>query len=172
MNALERTVGPGLVSLLSTSDPAAGSRSEPCLRRHWCELALAPLAESVTEARRFAGNTVAGWGLDASVAQCVQLVLSELVTNAVRHSLGQRTGFEIRLRIVYTPGVLAIGVSDPHPGTPVLRPVSLTQTHGRGLLLVDAYCDEWTVLPGADGGKQVCAFWALPAAPLAPGHST
>lgn len=125
-------------------------------------LALDPDEQNVQGARSFAAEVLATWRVSTRIAECVPLVVSELVTNAIRHSPERPTDFKIQLRIAYRPGVLAIGVSDPHPGTPVLRSAGPAESHGRGLRLVEAYCDEWTVLRTADGGKQVCAFWALP----------
>ncbi|MEV0536324.1 ATP-binding protein [Kitasatospora sp. NPDC050463] len=163
MNALEHAAGVRLAGSLPTGAPTVGGRSElrsPRLRR---ELVLAALDESVAEARRFARDTVALWALDASVVQDVPLVVSELVTNSIRHNSGPSVDFSVLVRVELAREVLAVGVSDPHPGRPVPRAPDSEATHGRGLLLVDAFCDEWIVVPTPDGGKQVCAFWTLPA---------
>ncbi|UKZ02771.1 ATP-binding protein (plasmid) [Streptomyces viridifaciens] len=115
---------------------------------------------SAGAARGFARDAIGSWGLGAIVdLGSVLLVVSELVTNAVRHKPAHATDFEICLRIGHVPGVLALSVEDPHPGKPVPGRPSLRTTSGRGLHLVAAHCDEWHVLPTSDGGKQVCAFW-------------
>ncbi|MFB8242441.1 ATP-binding protein [Kitasatospora purpeofusca] len=120
---------------------------------------------SVGTARSFTREALRLWRLhERAGIEDVLLVVSELVTNAVRHRPAHVTDFEIRVRIGHVPGVLAVSVEDPHPGRPVVKRPSCTATGGRGLLLVETHCDEWQVLPTADGGKQVCAFWDLPPA--------
>ncbi|MEU9127774.1 ATP-binding protein [Kitasatospora sp. NPDC048540] len=161
MNALEYTAGLGLAAHRPADTSAADGRSELRAPRHRRDLVLAAIGESAAEARRFARETLQLWALDAELVQGVQLVVSELVTNAICHHSGQSAGFTVRLRIEHARGVLAIGVSDPHPGMPVRRSPDGEATHGRGLLLAGAYCDEWTVVPTGAGGKQVCAFWNL-----------
>ncbi|WP_158714224.1 ATP-binding protein [Kitasatospora aureofaciens] len=114
-------------------------------------------------ARGFARDAIRCWRLGESVdLGDVLLVVSELVTNAVRHRPAHASAFQIGLRIGHVPGVLAFSIEDPHPGKPVPGRPSLSRTSGRGLHLVAAHCDEWHVLPTGDGGKQVCAFWELP----------
>ena len=127
-------------------------------------LTLAADDRSAGLARSYARAAVAEWHLGEDIEGDVLLVVSELVTNARRHGPEQVTDFEIRLRIDHVPGVLAIGVEDPHPGEPVVLQPSLHKTSGRGMALVTAHCDEWMVLPTADG-KQICAFWNLPRPP-------
>ncbi|MFD5922254.1 ATP-binding protein [Kitasatospora sp. NPDC058201] len=128
-------------------------------------LLLAGEDRSVSTARSFTREALRLWRLhERAGLEDVLLVGSELVTNAVRHRPAHVTDFEIRVRIGHVAGVLAVSVEDPHPGRPVVKAPSRSAAGGRGLLLVEAYCDEWLVLPTADGGKQVCAFWDLPPA--------
>ncbi|NJQ17626.1 ATP-binding protein [Streptomyces bohaiensis] len=89
----------------------------------------------------------------------VELVLSELVTNGVRHAalLTPRVGVEVTLQ----DGRLRLGVEDGHPYRPRALEASPDRHEigGRGLLLVKAVALEaggdCGVTPTAAGGKVV-----------------
>jgi anti-sigma regulatory factor (Ser/Thr protein kinase) len=80
------------------------------------------------------------------VVEDATLLVSELVTNAVRHAL--RTGIpEVELRIGNEPGRIRVVVSDPGDGFDV-RPRLPTASEGSGwgLYLVDRIADRWGVV--------------------------
>ena len=97
-------------------------------------------AAGVGEARRFLRRTLRQWGVDEDTTDTAELCLSELVTNAVMHT---QAGCGVRLLL--DQGVLTTTVRDY--GTPDATPVEQAddplQTHGRGLLLVDALARRW-----------------------------
>jgi anti-sigma regulatory factor (Ser/Thr protein kinase) len=66
------------------------------------------------------------------------LVVSELVTNAVRHA-----GTELQVTVVAEPGVLRIEVEDGSSTLPESREAGLFDAGGRGLPLVAALADRW-----------------------------
>jgi anti-sigma regulatory factor (Ser/Thr protein kinase) len=71
------------------------------------------------------------------------LMVSELVTNALRYGIGT-----IRLRIDVEPGALRVEVSDQ--GNVALAPTPTPGAEGGwGLLIVDRLADEWGVLEGS-----------------------
>jgi anti-sigma regulatory factor (Ser/Thr protein kinase) len=121
-------------------------------------LALPASLGSVRQGRLFARNVVREWGLDR-LADDVQLGVSELITNAVRHA-GTDVLLTIRL-----DGELVVEVEDAHPElrnptTPATA--DALATSGRGLQIVAAVSTEWGVrsLPR---GKAVWFTLALPA---------
>jgi anti-sigma regulatory factor (Ser/Thr protein kinase) len=69
----------------------------------------------------------------------MELVLSELATNAIRHAA---TPFEV---VVETDGYVRIEVEDGSTRNPVKRPESITALDGRGLHIVEQVCDRWGV---------------------------
>ncbi|MPY63220.1 ATP-binding protein [Streptomyces spongiae] len=71
-----------------------------------------------------------------------ELLTSELVSNAVKHSDGPVT---IRLRS--RPDAVRIGVMDNHPELPDPLPCTTDQDFGRGLYLVEALADAWGRYP-------------------------
>ncbi|MBP2702643.1 ATP-binding protein [Microbispora sp. RL4-1S] len=118
--------------------------------------ALHSRSTSAAAARDFTARILYGWGF-AHLVPDAQLVVSELVTNALRHA--QRDGFgpSIRLRLVRNRSHIGCGVSDGSERVPALSPWSDLSETGRGLHLVDALSVAWGWIVTADG-KVV---WAL-----------
>jgi serine phosphatase RsbU (regulator of sigma subunit)/anti-sigma regulatory factor (Ser/Thr protein kinase) len=116
-----------------------------------------PAPTSVSEARRFAREVLADWGLD-DLLDDVVLLTSELVTNAVTHA-----GTPMTVAVVREEDRLRIDVFDQHP-TRVL-PVGANARpgageHGRGLLITSALSTAWGVEYRRDH-KRVWAAFAL-----------
>jgi anti-sigma regulatory factor (Ser/Thr protein kinase) len=94
------------------------------------------------------------WGLAEETAETAVLLLSELVTNAVRHS--RVRGRRIEVRCVLRDGLLRVEVSDAGTGAPVARTAGADDESGRGLALVAALAADWGVRPRRHGiGKTV-----------------
>jgi anti-sigma regulatory factor (Ser/Thr protein kinase) len=82
----------------------------------------------------------------AKVREDATLLVSELITNAVRHALGAGAS-EVELRIRLEPGRIRVVVSDPGAGfEPAPRLPTATEGSGWGLYLVDRIADRWGVL--------------------------
>lgn len=103
------------------------------------------------EARR---ALVAGDGdMSPTVREDVLLLLTELVTNAVRHS-GTGPGKPVAVVVHQWPGGVRVEVADSGPGfTWAGRPSPAEETGGWGLLLVDRLADRWGVAPSASGAR-------------------
>jgi anti-sigma regulatory factor (Ser/Thr protein kinase) len=93
---------------------------------------------SVRNARVFIGGTLANDGVEVSVIDVAELLVSELVTNAVVHARGT-----IRLTIHTDAHCVRIEVEDQGHGCPVLRPPTKGQRDGRGLQMVDELATDW-----------------------------
>jgi anti-sigma regulatory factor (Ser/Thr protein kinase) len=82
--------------------------------------------------------------LEAPVVDEAELLVSELVTNSVRHAeLGPDD--TIAVRILTTPSALRVEVSDPGPG---FDPTTMPAPNGRGgwgLRLLDRIATRWGV---------------------------
>ncbi|WP_368661504.1 ATP-binding protein [Streptomyces sp. NA04227] len=129
------------------TDAAAAARGtvgtavseQPGERRFHFE--LAPHPGSAARARRLTRDRLDGWSICADTCEAAELVVSELVTNAIVHTASRRIVCELRdeagtLRIaVRDEGCTASGPS-PSPQRP-------EEEHGRGLLLVSAVCSSW-----------------------------
>ena len=113
-----------------------------------------PDPASVAGVRSLAVAQVEHWGLDeASFA--TELILSELVTNAIRYGTPP-----IRVRLVYDR-TLICEVSDTSSTSPHLRHATTTDEGGRGLFLVAELADRWGTryLPA---GKIIWSEQAIP----------
>lgn len=72
--------------------------------------------------------------------ESVELMVSELATNGVRHG---QTSF--RLVIEQTPGEIRVEVTDGGAGTPQMRFPGPDEPTGRGLRIVDMLSERWGV---------------------------
>jgi anti-sigma regulatory factor (Ser/Thr protein kinase) len=94
------------------------------------------LPAKVRDARELARETLATWGL-TELSETVELLVSELVTNAVCHGAG-----DIGLRLIRA-GSLLCEVRDDGYDLPTLRSTDVTAETGRGLQLVTALAERW-----------------------------
>ncbi|MEY9877005.1 serine phosphatase RsbU (regulator of sigma subunit)/anti-sigma regulatory factor (Ser/Thr protein kinase) [Streptacidiphilus sp. MAP12-33] len=108
----------------------------------------------VADARRLAARQLTHWGLDELVF-VTELVVSELVTNAIRHGRPP-----IRLRLI-RDSALTCEVSDSSSTAPHLRRARTMEEGGRGLMLVAQCATRWGTRHSADG-KTIWAEQALP----------
>ncbi|MFD3924095.1 ATP-binding protein [Streptomyces sp. NPDC058595] len=89
-------------------------------------------------------------------ADTVILVVSELVTNALRHGGGTWT-----LRLTAHPGLVEVAVDDPSPQAPRMRTPDLNGgTGGFGWPMVNRLARTTAVTPRPSGGKTVSALLA------------
>ncbi len=114
------------------------------------EQAFAPTASSVAAARRFVTECLEQWDQETAV-WTVQLLLSELATNAVLHAGG--SGFTVGVEMLREGGV-RLTIADGSPRPPRLRDYGTSATTGRGVALVDQLARTWGVEP-RPGGKAV-----------------
>ncbi|MFG3281971.1 SpoIIE family protein phosphatase [Streptomyces sp. NPDC048111] len=108
-------------------------------------------------ARRLVRERLALWGLP-DVSDTVELLVSEVVTNAIRHPHGGR----IELRLVRAEALLCEVVDDDHR-LPTLLSAGPADESGRGLRVLDALAREWGT-SRTGNGKTVWFDVALPAA--------
>ena len=108
----------------------------------------------VAYARKQVAVTLCGWGLD-DAAFITGLVVSELVTNAIRHAESP-----IQLRLI-RDRTLICEVSDGSSTAPHLRRARALDEDGRGLLLISRLTQRWGTRQAAHG-KTIWAEQALP----------
>ncbi|QKV91843.1 SpoIIE family protein phosphatase [Streptomyces sp. NA02950] len=104
---------------------------------------------TVSAARSWAAHQLAAWSLeDASFV--TELVVSELVTNAIRHAEGP-----IQLRLI-RDRTLICEVSDASNTAPHMRRARLSDEGGRGLLLVAQLTQRWGTRHAREGKTIWC----------------
>ncbi|MFF4527207.1 SpoIIE family protein phosphatase [Streptomyces bluensis] len=109
----------------------------------------------VARTRQYVLDQLAAWGL-TELAFTVELVVSELVTNAIRHGAPP-----IQLRLIHEDSTLICEVSDCSGTAPHLRRAKTFDEGGRGLLLVAQLTQRWGSRH-TDGGKTIWAELTLP----------
>jgi PAS domain S-box-containing protein len=108
----------------------------------------------VAEARARTVRQLAAWGLE-ELSFITELLVSELVTNAIRHAQSP-----IQLRLIMD-GVLSCEVSDGGSTAPHLRRADRYDEGGRGLMLVAQLAERWGTRHTRTG-KTIWAQQPLP----------
>jgi len=163
---------------MTTSAPAFRGSTEPAFRRppepagrdEPARTAMRPVQapvlrvlpgtpESACAARQMTRQLL-GDGHPAT--ETVQLVVSELVTNAIVHSKSGAPGGTVTVALCPGPGGVLVQVRDDGgPSEPRLVGVAAGGTgdgaeHGYGLLLVDALAYRWGTISSPDGRITWC----------------
>ncbi len=157
--------------------PSAGPALQPdrelaCMQewplRSYLELRALP--ESAGSARLHAKNVLREWRLEA-LADTVELLVSEIITNAVRASAGPgphppaagqaRRAPWLRFWLTSDGHGVLIQVWDGDPRPPVRQDAGPDAEGGRGLLLVETLSARWgCYAPEGPAGKTVWAVCA------------
>jgi len=111
-------------------------------------LQLPPDHAAAARARRFVSEAMRAWGFDEASPDA-ELLVSELVTNAVLHARSAT-----RVTIERDDTRVRISVCDDSPARPRLRDYGPDAVTGRGLVIVDRLARRWGVDP-SDAGKCV-----------------
>ncbi|WSA05944.1 SpoIIE family protein phosphatase (plasmid) [Streptomyces sp. NBC_00841] len=119
---------------------------------------------AVAPLRAACARQLESWGLD-QVAFTAELILSELVTNAIRYGTEP-----IRLRLLYDRDSLICEVSDGSSTSPHLRRAATTDEGGRGLFLVAHFARRWGTRYTARG-KVIWTEQSLDDAAAGPGDA-
>ncbi len=117
------------------------------------EQALVAAGSAPAQAREFVRATGARWNVNVDDAV---LVVSELVTNVVRH-----VGGCLRVCLRTSHDRLIIEVSDTSTTPLLVTHSGPHETRGRGLLIVERLATTWGCQANLDGGKTVWAVLAV-----------
>jgi hypothetical protein len=127
---------------------------------------LSPVPEEARNARHFVRELLTCWGL-GHLSDDAELIIAELVGNAVRHGMPQSaarllpsapdaTG--LRLCLLRRIGEVMLAVIDPSDEAPEPKTLSYNGESGRGLQIVGALSYVWGWSPIEGRGKAV---WAV-----------
>ncbi|SCF69564.1 SpoIIE family protein phosphatase [Streptomyces sp. Cmuel-A718b] len=121
---------------------------------------LADEATTPATARVLVRDRLQGWGLDEDTVDATELIVSELVTNAVRYGTPP-----LRLRLLLD-STLTCEVHDGSTAAPHLRHARTVDEGGRGLFIVSRLASHWGARHGPDG-KVLWTEQELPDDPAA-----
>ncbi|HEY1644430.1 MAG TPA: ATP-binding protein [Streptosporangiaceae bacterium] len=121
---------------------------------------------SISAARRFASLTMRRWGVTDREAD-IAVVVSEMLSNAVRHGLQQGLGDQdrpIRLGLLHAGPSVMCAVADPSDQRPVAREPCWLEESGRGLHVIASLSDLWgcCAAPGEPGKVVWACFGTSP----------
>ncbi|MEU2375547.1 ATP-binding protein [Streptomyces misionensis] len=121
------------------------------MEAHQLALSLPATPAAAGEARHQAVDAIAGWGsgLGTEVVHAAELLISELVTNAVQYA---GTG-SVSLVVCLDEAVLRIEVCDMSPVLPQPALPDAEREGGRGLFLVAALADRYHAEPTETGKR-------------------
>jgi anti-sigma regulatory factor (Ser/Thr protein kinase) len=111
---------------------------------------LTPHPTSVGAARRFVRDVLKARQVADGVVDTVELLTSEVVTNAIVHAgSGPHLAVEVRRHLV------RVAVSDGSPALPVRQSGRLDDLSGRGVVIVEELAAAWGVERERNGSKRV-----------------
>ncbi|WP_219470466.1 ATP-binding protein [Nonomuraea rhizosphaerae] len=121
---------------------------------------LPPTPSSIHSVRSFTIGALTAWGLKELI-DSMELVVSELATNALRHGLHPADGDRprpVHMSLVRRGPLVTSAFTDPGSSVPVLRYPGPLDTGGLGLHIVESLSHRWGWSALAPHGKIV---WAV-----------
>ncbi|MEZ0066101.1 anti-sigma regulatory factor (Ser/Thr protein kinase) [Streptacidiphilus sp. MAP12-20] len=129
-------------------------------RRAWAAIAsFPPHPRNVRHARRITRTALAAWGV-SELVDSAEMVVSELVTNALRYGSGP-----VDLTLALTETGLRIAVTDEGTTLPTARDADPDAQGGRGLQIVQLLAESWDVVVRLTGKTVTCVLQLEPAKP-------
>ncbi|SED89509.1 Anti-sigma regulatory factor (Ser/Thr protein kinase) [Streptomyces sp. 2231.1] len=123
-----------------------------------CESRFPAVTASIAAARHWVRDCVEGFGgplHQHRMIQTAELLVSELITNAIRHGVGPPL-----IRLTLNGRLLRIAVSDDSDRWPRMRATENTEPGGFGMQLLERLAHRWGVTP-RHPGKTVWAELSL-----------
>jgi anti-sigma regulatory factor (Ser/Thr protein kinase) len=107
--------------------------------------------ERVRQLRHISAVHLRLWGVSACI-DTANLLISELVTNAVRYGQTENVSFSLS----YWKGEVRVEVGDGTPDRPQVRRPTADEESGRGMLIVESLAESWGTSP--DGTRTWCTI--------------
>ena len=98
-----------------------------------------------------------GWRCPTKVVEDAELLVSELLTNAIVHG----GGTSVTVNVLHLDRRLLIEVTDASPARPAVRGAGPEDERGRGMLLVEAIASAWGSRRELGRGKTTWCTLAL-----------
>lgn len=148
--------------------PPRRQASPPRRWSHENAQSFGPYDSTVPTARAHTRVVLAEWGL-AHMATATELVLSELVTNALQATWRFGLDTPVTVRLLADRSWLVVEIWDGVQAAPEPREANIASAldddesdgHGNGLVIVATMCHRWGFFRRPEGGKVVYAIFAL-----------
>ncbi|SEK30078.1 ATP-binding protein [Streptacidiphilus jiangxiensis] len=122
-------------------------------RRAWAAVAsFPPHPRNVRHARRITRTALAAWGA-TELVDSAEMVVSELVTNAMRYGSGP-----VDLTLALSETGLRVSVTDEGTTLPTAREAGADALGGRGLQIVRLLAESWDVVVRLTGKTVTCVL--------------
>jgi serine/threonine-protein kinase RsbW len=134
------------------------------------EITLESVVESVDLAEEVTLRVARAAGFDEEDRHKIGMSVRESVINAYTYGNRENRAKKILLTLEFLPDRLVIHILDQGTGFRLedvpdpLAEENLLRSHGRGILLMRAFMDEFDVRPGRQGGAEVIMSKRYPAA--------
>ncbi len=148
LDQLQAAIQPGRSSAPAVGDEYAGLRQQRPAPPREARIKLTVDARSGRDARLFILGVLRSWRMTELLDGDIELLVSELASNAVRHA---RSDFTVVAR--YDGEAVKVEIGDGSRIIPKPVPPTPDQTEGRGLFLVNALADDWGIVPTLDGKR-------------------
>ncbi|GAA3069664.1 ATP-binding protein [Streptosporangium carneum] len=99
--------------------------------------------ECVASARGFVRDIARDWGVPEEIREVVELLASELVTNAIVHGRGCRDGLAVHVAVYREGRIMVVEVHDGNRDAPVVAAPGEREESGRGMALVAGLARSW-----------------------------
>jgi serine/threonine-protein kinase RsbW len=119
--------------------------------------AFSSTSDAVSKARRYVVGALKG--VSRETTDAIELIVSELATNCVRHAAS-----EFVVRVDQTRDRIRIEVTDHGHGQPSMRSPGPADLTGRGLRVLDALADAWGVVASPPRAGKTVWFTIAPGA--------
>jgi serine/threonine-protein kinase RsbW len=141
------------------------------------EVKLETLIESIDLAENIVKRVAEASGFDEDDIHKIGMAVREGVINAYNYGNSQERDKKITLIVEFEGEKMVVRIGDEGPGFDLsqvpdpLAEENLLRTSGRGIFLIKAFMDEFSVQRGPNGGAEIVMAKKLPQHVPAPGRA-
>jgi len=157
--------------------PPFGRPATPVATTQSLEVTLETLIESIDLAESIVKRVAEASGFDEDDVHKIGMAVREGVINAYNYGNSQQREKKIVLTVEFEGEKMVVHVTDEGPGFDLsqvpdpLAEENILRTSGRGIFLIKAFMDEFSVQRGPNGGAEIVMAKKLPQSVPASGRA-
>jgi serine/threonine-protein kinase RsbW len=157
--------------------PRLGDPATPVATTQSLEVTLETLIESIDLAESIVKRVAEASGFDEDDVHKIGMAVREGVINAYNYGNSQQREKKIVLTVEFEGEKMVVHVKDEGPGFDLsqvpdpLAEENILRTSGRGIFLIKAFMDEFSVQRGLKGGAEIVMAKKLPQSVPASGRA-